>query len=168
MMLMKDASFSRTTINRKKMLVTNISPKNVLQVFSEFKKHPKESLLNSVNNFLTIDGLAKLTLSLSAEFLAGTLGVVSLLVSMAKAAIKEIKDIDSFSVLLSLVNTEYSSFGLNRDTLLEDVNILTNKEFGYSISMEKLNYILEQLINNFALVVEENNLIYLANEVEVK
>lgn len=168
MMFMDAKSFSRTTINRKKKVVTNVSPKNVLQVFSEFKEHPKESLLNSINNFFTIDGLSKLTLSLSAEFLAGTLGIVSLLVGVAKTAIKEIKDIDSFAVLLSLANTEYSSFGLDKNTLLDDVNILTNKEFGYSISMEKLNYILEQLANSVALVIEENNLIYLANEVEVK
>ncbi len=50
----------------------------------------------------------------------------------------------------------------------EGVNIFTKKEFGYAIQMDKLNYILEQLINNFGLVIEENNQIYLVNEVEIK
>jgi len=164
MYLEKDISFSRTTVNKKKMVVTIIRPKNVIKSFQEMKDNPMETLINTANNFFTIEGLATLT----ADILSGSLGAIALLRETIKTAIQEIDEIDFVAVVLSLVNTEYSSFGLDKDTLLEDVNILTEKEFGYSIAIDKLNYILGELIHNFELVIEEDDLIYLANEVNVK
>ena len=162
----KDISFltSKTTLNRKKMVITTVSPKNVIKSFQEMKDHPIDTLINTANNFVTLEGFATLT----AELMTGSLGAIALLRETIKSAIKEISEVDLVSVVLSLVNTEYASFGLSKETLLEDVNIFTKKEFGYAIQMDKLNYILEQLINNFGLVIEENNQIYLVNEVEVK
>jgi hypothetical protein len=128
------------------------------------RNHPIETLINTANNFFTVEGLATLTV----DMLSGSLGAIALLRETMKSAVKEIHEIDIVAVVLSLVNTEYSSFGLDKDTLLDDVNILTKKEFKYTIEMEKLNYILEQLVNNFELVIEENNLIYLAGEVEIE
>lgn len=164
MCLVNNFSISKTTINKQKMVITTVSPKNVIKSFQEMKDHPTETLVNVANNFLTIEGIATLTV----EVLSGALGAIALLRETIKSTIKEITEFDFAAVLLSLVNTEYSSFGLDKRVLLDDVNILTNKELGYSIPVEKLNYILEQLISNYGLVVEENNLIYLVNEVEVK
>jgi len=159
---------SKTTLHRKKMIIKIINPKNVLQVFSEFKENPKEILLNTVNNSLVLIGLPTLSLALNTASIAGILGVFTLLVSISKTATKEIGDIDVFSVVLSLANTKYASFGLTKETLLDDVNIFTKKELGYPMPIEKLNHVLKQLIKNFKLVVEEDGFIYLANEVEIK
>lgn len=146
------------------MVITTVSPKNVIKSFQEMKDHPIDTLINTANNFVTLEGFATLT----AELMTGSLGAIALLRETIKSAIKEISEVDLVSAVLSLVNTEYASFGVSKETLLEDVNIFTKKEFGYAIQMDKLNYILEQLINNFGLVIEENNQIYLVNEVEVK
>lgn len=154
----------KATLHKKNMVIKTVSPKNVIKSFQEMKDHPIDALINTANNFFTVEGLASLTV----DILSGSLGVVALLRETINSAVKEINEFDTVAVVLSLVNTEYSSFGLNKNTLLDDANLLIERKNKYSISMEKLNYILEQLINNFELVIEENNLIYLANEVKVK
>ena len=157
-------TMGKIVINTKKMTATTICPRNVLKSFQDMKDHPADTLINAANNFFTIEGLA----TLSVDLLSGSLGAIALLRETMKSAIKEINEMDTVIVILALADTEYTKFGLEKDTLLKNVNTRMKKEFDYTIGVDKFNYILNQLINNFALVIKENNLIYLTDKVILK
>lgn len=143
---------SKVIVNTKTKEITIVSPKNVINTFKEFKNHPYETLMNTLNNFLTIEGIA----TLSADFVSGSLGGLTLLSATAKSFKRQIIDIDTATILQSLVDTTSNS-GLTIDDIFKNVNELLKNEMNYEITIEKVRYILNQLQNDLGLVKNINN-----------
>ena len=146
--LKKLFSIRRISCNPKKIL------DRMLQYLQESETGAVsyETLMNSLNNFLTIEGIA----TLSADFVSGSLGGLTLLSATAKSFKRQIIDIDAATILQSLVDTTSNS-GLTMDDILKNVNELLKNEMNYEITIEKVRYILNQLQNDLGLVKNINH-----------
>ena len=163
---MASMDFSRITIENtptgKKIKITRL--KHLLDTLKDSVGNPKETIINAVSNAMGIEEIIAKT----AELIAGSLTLATIALTVGKSMVKEITDLDFAAVLMSLINTEHPDFGLDKETILEDANLLLKKEKNYTIEEDKLNYILGDLEDVYKCIENIDDKWYLTEKVYLR